>query len=160
MHIIAAKAVAFHEAQQPAYRDYIKQVLANASALAAAVASRDYRIVSGGTDNHLFLVDVFSSGITGKDAEQALEKAGITVNKNTIPFDANPPMVASGLRIGTPAVTTRGMRQEEMDAVADLMARALEHRDDEKALAEIKDEVGSLASRFPLYATRLAASEA
>jgi glycine hydroxymethyltransferase len=160
MHIIAAKAVAFHEAQQPAYRDYIKQVLANASALAAAVASRDYRIVSGGTDNHLFLVDVFSSGITGKDAEQALEKAGITVNKNTIPFDANPPMVASGLRIGTPAVTTRGMRQEEMDAVADLIARALEHRDDEKALAEIKDEVGSLASRFPLYAARLAASEA
>jgi glycine hydroxymethyltransferase len=160
MHIIAAKAVAFHEAQQPAFRDYIKQVLANASALAAAVASRDYRIVSGGTDNHLFLVDVFSSGITGKDAEQALEKAGITVNKNTIPFDTNPPMVASGLRIGTPAVTTRGMRQEEMDAVADLMARALEHRDDEKALAEIKDEVGSLASRFPLYAARLAASEA
>ena len=160
MHVIAAKAVALHEAQQPAYRDYIKQVLANASALAAAMAERGYRIVSGGTDNHLFLVDVFASGITGKDAEQALEKAGITVNKNTIPFDTHPPMVSSGLRVGTPAVTTRGMREREMDSIADLMARALEVRDDDGGLAEIKGEVASLTSNFPLYGARLADSEA
>jgi glycine hydroxymethyltransferase len=158
MHIIAAKGVAFHEALQPSYRAYIRQVLANAKALAAAMADRGYRIVSGGTDTHLFLVDVFSKGITGKDAEKALETAGITVNKNTIPFDANPPMVASGLRVGTPAVTTRGMREPEMEAIADLIGRALDAREDDDALTGIKKEVATLTSGFPLYAARLAAS--
>jgi glycine hydroxymethyltransferase len=160
MHVIAAKGVAFHEALQPAFRTYIQQVLANAKALAAAMAERGYRIVSGGTDTHLFLVDVFSKGVTGKEAEKALEKAGITVNKNTIPFDTNPPMVASGLRIGAPAVTTRGMREPEMDAVADLIGRALDAREDDDALARIKDEVAVLTSSFPLYPARLAASKA
>jgi glycine hydroxymethyltransferase len=158
MHVIAAKGVAFHEAGQPAYRAYIKQVLANARALAAAMAERGYRIVSGGTDTHLFLVDVFSKGVTGKEAEKALEKAGITVNKNTIPFDTNPPMVASGLRIGTPAVTTRGMQEHEMQAIADLIARALDAREDDGALGSIKDEVATLASSFPLYPNRLVAA--
>ena len=158
MHIIAAKAVAFHEAQQPEYRGYIDRVLSNAKALAARMAHHGYRIVSGGTDNHLFLVDVFSKGITGKDGEQALEQAGITVNKNTIPFDQNPPMVASGLRIGTPAITTRGMEAAEMDAVGDLIARALECRDDGAALADVRRDVQALAERFPLYARRLETS--
>jgi glycine hydroxymethyltransferase len=160
MHIIAAKAVALHEAMQPSYRGYIKQVLANARALAGAMAAHGYRVVSGGTDNHLFLLDVFRKGITGKDAEKALEKAAITVNKNTIPFDTNPPMVASGLRIGTPAVTTRGLREGEMEAIAELMARALDARDDPAALAALRKEVSALTARFPLYAARLTASEA
>jgi glycine hydroxymethyltransferase len=160
IHIIAAKAVAFHEALQPAYRDYVKRVLENAQTLSGAVAAHGYRIVSGGTDNHLFLVDVFSKGVTGKDGEEALEKAGITVNKNTIPFDKNPPMVASGLRIGTPAVTTRGMDVAAMREIAELISRALDSREDDTALAAIKEEVAALASRFPLYANRLAASEA
>jgi len=158
MHVIAAKAVAFLEAQQPAYKAYIDQVLVNAKALAARMAHHGYRIVSGGTDNHLFLVDVFSKGVTGKDGEQALEKAGITVNKNTIPFDENPPMVASGLRIGTPAITTRGMAEAEMDLVGDLIARALEARESDEELATIKREVAELASGFPLYSDRLAAA--
>jgi glycine hydroxymethyltransferase len=154
IHIIAAKAVAFHEAMQPAYAEYMGQVLANASRLAARLAGHGFRIVSGGTDNHLFLVDVFSKGITGKDGERALEVAGITVNKNTIPFDENPPMVASGLRIGTPAVTTRGMGCEEMDVVGDLIARALDAREDEGTLAAVKTEVIALADAFPLYPKR------
>jgi len=158
MHIIAAKAVAFLEAQQPAYKAYIDQVLANAKALAARIAHHGYRIVSGGTDNHLFLVDVFSKGVTGKDGEQALEKAGITVNKNTIPFDVNPPMVASGLRIGTPAITTRGMAEAEMDRVGDLIARALDARESDEELATIKREVAELTAGFPLYSDRLAAA--
>jgi glycine hydroxymethyltransferase len=158
MHIIAAKAVAFQEAMQPVYRDYVDQVLANAKRLAARLLDHGYRIVSGGTDNHLFLLDVFSRGITGKEGEQALETAGITVNKNAIPFDENPPMVASGLRIGTPAVTTRGMGTEEMDAVGDLIARALEAREDTDTLATIKREVAELAAGFPLYAKRLGAA--
>jgi len=158
VHIIAAKAVAFLEALQPAYKDYIARVLANARALAEAVASHGYRIVSGGTDTHLFLVDVFCKGITGKDGENALEAAGITVNKNTIPFDQNKPMVASGLRLGTPAVTTRGMGIDEMKEIADLIARALDSREDESALLGIKEEVKTLASRFPLYPKRLPAS--
>jgi glycine hydroxymethyltransferase len=160
IHIIAAKAVAFQEALQPAYRDYIDRVLDNATRLAARLAHHGFRIVSGGTDNHLFLVDVFSKGITGKDAERALEVAGITVNKNAIPFDENPPMVASGLRIGTPAVTTRGMGLEEMDMIGDLIARALDAREDEGTLAEIKGRVVELADAFPLYAKRLGAASA
>jgi glycine hydroxymethyltransferase len=158
IHIIAAKAVALHEAMQPAYREYIDRVLENATRLAARLAHHGFRIVSGGTDNHLFLVDVFSKGITGKDAERALEVASITVNKNTIPFDENPPMVASGLRIGTPAVTTRGMGLDEMDVIGDLIARALDAREDEGTLAEIKGEVVELADAFPLYAKRLGAA--
>jgi glycine hydroxymethyltransferase len=158
MHIIAAKAVAFHEALQPAYRDHIDRVLANAKRLANRMAHHGFRIVSGGTDTHLFLVDVFSKGVTGKDGEQALEAAGITVNKNAIPFDENPPMVASGLRIGTPAVTTRGMGLDEMDAIGDFIARALEARASEDDLARIKTEVGEFTASFPLYARRLDAA--
>jgi glycine hydroxymethyltransferase len=156
VHIVAAKAVAFHEALQPSFKEYIGQVVANAKRLAAAMAGHGYRIVSGGTDNHLFLMDVFSKGLTGKVAEKALEAAGITVNKNTIPFDPNPPMVASGIRIGTPAITTRGMGEAEMDQIASLIARALDAREDAAALARLTDEVAVLASRFPLYASRLA----
>ena len=160
MHIIAAKAVAFREALQPAYREYIGRVLENAQRLAARLQHHGYRIVSGGTDNHLFLVDVFSKGVTGKDGEQALEAAGITVNKNAIPFDENPPLVASGLRIGTPAVTTRGMGPEEMDTIGDLMARALEQREDAAQLSQVRSEVTELARGFPLYAKRLRTARA
>ena len=158
--VLVKKAVAFLEAQQPAYRDYIDRVLSNAQALSARVAGHGYRIVSGGTDTHLFLVDVFSKGITGKEGEQALEAAGITVNKNTIPFDQNPPMVASGLRIGTPAVTTRGMGEEQMETVGDLIAEALEARQNETELARIKGRVAELAGQFSLYPRRRAAGQA
>lgn len=160
VHIIAAKAVAFREALDPAYREYIDRVMANAQALAAAMAAEGYRIVSGGTDNHLFLMDVFSKGITGKVGEKALEAAGITVNKNTIPFDPNPPMVASGIRVGTPAITTRGMGVAEMKEVASLIARALEARENPDGLRAIASDVERLASRFPLYAGRLVTSRA
>ncbi|HEX4823731.1 MAG TPA: serine hydroxymethyltransferase [Candidatus Polarisedimenticolaceae bacterium] len=157
VHIVAAKAVAFGEALDPSFKVYIGRVVANAARLAAAVASHGYRLVSGGTDNHLFLMDVFSRSITGKVAEKALEKAAITVNKNTIPFDTNSPMVASGIRIGTAAVTTRGMGEPEMDQIAALIARALDARDDEAALKHLAGEVEALTARFPLYASRLPA---
>jgi glycine hydroxymethyltransferase len=160
VHILAAKAVAFGEALEPAFKLYMGQVVANAAKLASSVGAKGYRIVSGGTDNHMFLVDVFSKGITGKVAEKALERAGITVNKNTIPFDPNPPMVASGIRIGTPAVTTRGMGEAEMEAIAALIASALDAREDEPALARLAADVEALASRFPLYAKHLAPSRA
>jgi len=160
IHIIAAKAVAFGEALRPDYKLYIDSVLENAQVLSARLAGHGFRIVSGGTDNHLFLVDVFCKGITGKDAEQALERAAITVNKNTIPFDENPPMVASGLRIGTPAVTTRGMGTAEMARIGDLIARALDARDDETELAAIRREVAELSAGFPLYPQRRQASPA
>jgi glycine hydroxymethyltransferase len=160
MHIIAAKAVAFHEALQPAFRGYIERVLSNARTLAARLAGHGHRIVSGGTDTHLMLVDVFARGITGKDAEKALEQAGITVNKNAIPFDQNPPMVASGLRIGTPAVTTRGMGPAEMERIGDLIAEALQARQEPAALADIARQVQQLAASFPLYPSRLAAARA
>jgi glycine hydroxymethyltransferase len=155
VHVLAAKAVAYGEALQPSFAAYIDQVMANAKRLAAKLQEKGFRIVSGGTDNHLLLLDVFSKGITGKVAEKALEKAGITVNKNTIPFDPNPPMVASGIRIGTPAVTTRGMGTAEMDRIAELIARALAGREDEAALIAIERDVAELTSRFPLYAARL-----
>jgi glycine hydroxymethyltransferase len=155
VHIVAAKAVAFREALQPSFKEYIGNVVGNARRLSAAMAGHGFRIVSGGTDTHLFLMDVFSKGITGKVAEKALEAAGITVNKNTIPFDPNPPMVASGIRIGTPAVTTRGMGEPEMDRIGSLIARALDAREDAAALASLAGEVSSLAARFPLYASRL-----
>jgi len=151
MHIIAAKAVCLQEAAEPAFTEYQKQVVANAKRLASALTAAGFRLVSGGTDNHLMLVDVFSKGITGKVAEAALGKASITVNKNAIPFDQNPPMVASGIRVGTPAVTTRGMREAEMDAIADLIARALKAPDDDRALALVRGEVETLCRKFPLY---------
>jgi glycine hydroxymethyltransferase len=151
MHIIAAKAVCFREASEPAFVAYQKQIVANAKALANALSLSGFRLVSGGTDNHLMLVDVFSKGITGKVAEAALGKAGITVNKNAIPFDQNPPMVASGIRVGTPAVTTRGMREPEMDLIAELFTRALKNPDDDHALGEIRAEVELLCRKFPLY---------
>ena len=151
MHIIAAKAVCFKEALEPSFAAYARQIAANAARLASSLTGHGFRLVSGGTDNHLMLVDVFSKGLTGKVAEAALGKAGITVNKNAIPFDQNPPMVASGIRIGTPAITTRGMREAEMDQVGDLIARGLSAPDDDRALAMVKDEVERLCRKFPLY---------
>jgi glycine hydroxymethyltransferase len=151
MHIIAAKAVCLLEAAEPAFAAYQKQIVANASRLAGALTASGFRLVSGGTDNHLMLVDVFSKGITGKVAEAALGKAGITVNKNAIPFDQNPPMVASGIRVGTPAVTTRGMREGEMEIIGDLIARALQTPEDDRALAMVRAEVETLCRKFPLY---------
>ena len=151
MHIIAAKAVCFKEAAEPSFAEYQKQIVSNAAALARGLSGEGFRLVSGGTDNHLMLVDVFSKGITGKVAEAALGKAGITVNKNTIPFDHNPPMVASGIRVGTPAVTTRGMREAEMATIAELVARALKTPDDDHALGVVRAEVEALCRKFPLY---------
>ena len=154
MHIIAAKAVCFREAAMPEFAAYQQQLVANARRLAAAMTAAGFRIVSGGTDNHIVLVDVFSKGITGKVAEAALGQAGITVNKNAIPFDQNPPMVASGVRLGTPAVTTRGMGDAQMDEIAGFISRALASPDDAAALAMIKKEVEQLCRRFPLYPER------
>jgi len=151
MHIIAAKAVCLKEAAEPAFADYQRQIAKNAQTLAGVLSSSGFRLVSGGTDTHLMLVDVFSRGITGKAAEAALGKSGITVNKNAIPFDQNPPMVASGIRIGTPAVTTRGMREPEMQTIGELITRALAAPDDDKALGMIRSEVEVLCRKFPLY---------
>jgi glycine hydroxymethyltransferase len=155
MHIIAAKAVCFKEALEPAFAEYQRRIVANATRLAASISSHGFRLVSGGTDNHLMLVDVFSKGLTGKVAEAALGRAGITVNKNAIPFDQNPPMVASGIRIGTPALTTRGMGEREMDLIGDLIARVLHAADDGSTLNAVKGEVERLCRRFPLYPERL-----
>ena len=151
VHVIAAKAVCLKEAAEPAFATYQRQIVANASRLAGVIAAGGYRLVSGGTDTHLMLVDVFSKGLTGKVAEASLGKAGITVNKNAIPFDKNPPLVASGIRIGTPAVTTRGMTEKEMDLVGELILRALATPDDDRALGMVKTEVETLCRRFPLY---------
>jgi glycine hydroxymethyltransferase len=154
MHVIAAKAVCFKEAAEPAFAAYQRQIVANAARLASSLSAHGFRLVSGGTDNHLMLVDVFSKGITGRTAEEALGRAGITVNKNAIPFDQNPPMVASGIRIGTPAVTTRGMREAEMDLIADFIARVLAAPDDDRAIGIVKQDVERLCRRFPLYSDR------
>jgi glycine hydroxymethyltransferase len=151
MHIIAAKAVCLKEAMEPGFAEYQQQIVANAKRLAAGLSSAGFRLVSGGTDNHLMLVDVFSRGLTGKVAEAALGKAGITVNKNAIPFDKNPPMVASGIRIGTPAVTSRGMREPEMDAIAGFIGRALAGPEDGAVLDAVRVEVEALCRKFPLY---------
>jgi glycine hydroxymethyltransferase len=151
MHVIAAKAVCFKEALEPGFAAYQQQIVANAKRLAAGLANAGFRLVSGGTDNHLMLVDVFSKGLTGKVAEAALGKAGITVNKNAIPFDKNPPMVASGIRVGTPAVTSRGMGEPEMDAIAEYIARALASPEDDTVLNMVRSEVEALCRRFPLY---------
>src|SRR5262245_17546862 len=156
MHIIAAKAVCFKEALSADFKVYQQQIVTNAKAMAGALSTAGFRIVSGGTDNHLMLVDVFSRGITGKAAEAALGRAGITVNKNAIPFDQNPPMTASGIRIGTPAVTSRGLREAEMDIVGDLIARALKTPDDDASLSKIRTEVERLCRKFPLYPDSLA----
>jgi glycine hydroxymethyltransferase len=155
MHIIAAKAVCFREAATPEFGAYQNQIVKNAARLARALQSAGFRIVSGGTDNHIVLVDVFSKGHTGKVAEAALGQAGITVNKNAIPFDQNPPMVASGIRLGTPAVTTRGMGEAEMDLIAEFISRAMKSPDDTAALAAVKAEVEQLCRKFPLYPERL-----
>jgi glycine hydroxymethyltransferase len=151
MHIIAAKAVCFKEALEPTFAEYQRRIVANAARLAAALTAHGFRLVSGGTDNHLMLVDTFSKGVTGKAAEVALGKAGMTVNKNAIPFDKNPPMVASGIRVGTPAATTRGMGEAEMDLIADFITRALASPDDDAALGTINKEVAKLCEKFPLY---------
>jgi glycine hydroxymethyltransferase len=155
MHVIAAKAVAFKEALQPEFKTYQQKVVKNASVLAKTIGDEGFRIVSGGTDNHLVLIDVFSKGLTGKLAEKTLEHAGITVNKNTIPFDPNPPMTASGVRIGTPALTTRGMGTEEMEEIGRLIGKALKGSDNETTLAEVRTSVETLCARFPLYANLL-----
>jgi glycine hydroxymethyltransferase len=151
VHVIAGKAVAFREALQPEFPVYAAQVVANAKALAEAIAGEGYRVISGGTDTHVMLIDVFQKGILGSEAENALHAAGITVNKNAIPYDTNPPLKPSGIRIGTPALTTRGMKEPEMAVIAGWIAKALEHRSDESALAKIRGEVLELAERFPLY---------
>jgi len=158
VHIIAAKAVAFKEALEPAFADYARQIVANAKVLAQQLKDLGFRIISGGTDTHLMLVDVFAKGMLGSEAEAALGKAGITVNKNAIPFDTNPPLKPSGIRIGTPAVTTRGMKQEEMKQIGRWIAEALERRADDKALDRIRRQVFEFADHFPLYAERRARS--
>jgi glycine hydroxymethyltransferase len=154
MHIIAAKAVCFREAATPEFVTYQKQVIANAQALAAGLADAGFRVVSGGTDTHLMLVDVFAKGVKGKEAEAALDRAYITANKNTIPFDVNPPLNPSGMRFGSPAVTTRGFKEPEMREVATLIAQVLDHIASEESLAEVRRKVGELTSRFPLYPSR------
>src|ERR1035437_4661177 len=156
VHIVAAKAVALGEALRPEFKTYAMQIVANAKVLAATLQLAGYRIVSGGTDNHLMLVDVFEKGILGSEAELALSKAGITVNKNTIPYDTNPPLKPSGIRVGTPALTTRGMKEPEMRVIAAWIAKALEQRNDDAALEQIRGEVAELANHFPLYAWRRA----
>ncbi|MGB6131753.1 MAG: serine hydroxymethyltransferase [Acidobacteriaceae bacterium] len=151
VHIIAAKAVAFREALQPDFKTYAAQIVANAKVLAETLANAGFRIISGGTDTHLMLVDVFAKGILGSEAENALHEAGITVNKNAIPFDTNPPLKPSGIRIGTPALTTRGMKEAEMQTIGGWIADALDHRSDAAALARIRGQVLELAEQFPLY---------
>jgi glycine hydroxymethyltransferase len=151
IHIVAAKAVAFKEALAPEFATYAQQVVTNAKVLADAIASEGYRIVSGGTDTHVMLIDVFQKGMLGSDAEHALGEAGITVNKNAIPYDTNPPMKPSGIRIGTPALTTRGMKEPEMRVIAGWIAQALEHRTDAATLRQIRGQVVEMAEKFPLY---------
>jgi glycine hydroxymethyltransferase len=160
VHIIAAKAACFHEAMQPDFRDYAKQTVSNAKVLAQALAAEEFRVVSGGTDTHLMLVDVFSKGMLGSEAEKALDLAGITVNKNAIPFDTNPPLKPSGIRIGTPALTTRGMKEAEMRQVGRWIGEVLRQRTDSAALAKIRKEVLGLCEAFPLYTERRARAQA
>jgi glycine hydroxymethyltransferase len=160
MHIIAAKAICFQEAMQPEFRDYAKQVVVNAKVLAETLAAEGFRIISGGTDTHVMLIDVFSKGMLGSEAERALGEAGITVNKNAIPFDVNPPMKPSGIRIGSPALTTRGMKEGEMRQVGRWIAEALLQRTDVGVLERIRKEVLELCEAFPLYAERRARAQA
>jgi glycine hydroxymethyltransferase len=160
VHIMAAKAVCFQEAMQPEFRDYAKQVVANAKVLAQTLAEAGFRIISGGTDTHLMLVDVFSKGMFGSEAEKALDQAGITVNKNAIPFDTNPPLKPSGIRIGTPALTTRGMKEAEMRQVGHWIAEVLLNRADAAVLTKVRKQVLGLCEAFPLYADRRAKAQA
>ncbi len=160
VHIMAAKAVCFHEAMQPEFREYAAQVVANAKVLAQALAEEGFRIISGGTDTHLMLVDVFSKGMLGSEAEKALGDAGITVNKNAIPFDTNPPMKPSGVRIGTPALTTRGMKEGEMRQVGRWIAEVLLQRADASVAGKVRKQVLELCEAFPLYAERRAKAQA
>ncbi|MGB0034469.1 MAG: serine hydroxymethyltransferase [Candidatus Acidiferrales bacterium] len=160
MHTIAAKAVCLKEATEPAFRDYQKQIAANAKALAAGVVAHGCRVVSGGTDNHLFLIDVNSRGLTGSVVQPSFDRSGMTVNKNSIPFDPLPPMKAGGIRLGTPAVTTRGMREPEMEKIAGWIAEVLTHVGDAATEQRVRGEVAALALKFPLYARRLEAAEA
>ena len=151
MHVISAKAVALKEAMTDSFKQYQRQIVVNAKRLAENIAKRGYRLVSGGTDNHLMLVDVTVKGFNGKQVQEILDKVKITVNKNMIPFDKESPFKGSGVRIGTPAVTSRGMKETEMDKIAELITRALETPEDEAKLAKIREEVGQLTARFPLY---------
>jgi glycine hydroxymethyltransferase len=151
---MAAKAVCFREALQPSFKDYASQIVKNAKVLAQTLADDGYRIISGGTDTHLMLVDVFSKGMFGSEAEKALGEAAITVNKNAIPFDTNPPMKPSGIRIGTPAMTTRGMKEAEMKQIGHWITEALNHRSDAEVLKKIRGQVLELCEQFPLYASR------
>jgi glycine hydroxymethyltransferase len=155
VHTIAAKAVCLKEAMEPGFKEYQKQVAANAKAMAARIAGQGFRIVSGGTDNHLFLIEVHSRGITGSEAEKALDRAGITVNKNSIPFDPLPPMKAGGIRLGSPSVTTRGMKEAEMDVIGSWVAEILNHVGDANVEQKVRREVAALAARFPVYQSRL-----
>jgi glycine hydroxymethyltransferase len=155
VHVIAAKAVCLLEAMDPEFKLYQEQIVANAKKLAETLMGRSFRIVSGGTDTHLMLVDVYQRGIMGRDAEKWLEKGGITVNKNAIPFDTLPPLKASGIRIGTPALTSRGMKEPEMELIGNWIAEALEHLGDEPVIEKIRGQVRELTSQFPLYPTRL-----
>jgi glycine hydroxymethyltransferase len=154
VHTIAAKAVCLKEAMEPGFREYQQQVAKNAKAMAASVAKRGFRIVTGGTDNHLFLIELHSRGITGSDAEKALDRAGITVNKNSIPFDPFPPMKAGGIRLGSPSVTTRGMKEPEMELVGQWIAEVLKSIGNAEVEGRIRAQVAALAGRFPIYETR------
>jgi glycine hydroxymethyltransferase len=155
VHTIAAKAVCLKEAMEPSFKEYQKQVVANAKAMAAAVAKNGFRLVSGGTDNHLFLIEVHPRGITGSDAEKALDRAGITVNKNAIPFDPLPPMKAGGIRLGSPSVTTRGMKEPEMELIGAWIAEVLNHVGDAAAEQKVRQQVADVAARFPIYESHL-----
>jgi len=158
VHTIAAKAVCFKEAMEPSFIDYQKQVAANAKALANAISRHGFRVVSGGTDNHVFLIEVHPRGITGSDAEKALDRAGITVNKNAIPFDPLPPMKAGGIRLGSPSVTTRGMKESEMELIANGVAEVLTHIGDAAVEQKVRKQVAELAARFPIYESRTRAA--
>jgi glycine hydroxymethyltransferase len=160
VHIMAAKAVSFLEAMEPSFKGYAKQVVANAKVLAEELSKEGFRIISGGTDTHLMLVDVFAKGMLGSEAEKALGEAGITVNKNAIPFDTNPPMKPSGIRIGSPALTTRGMKEDEMRQISRWIAQALHQRTDAVALGKIRKQVADFAEEFPLYPERRAKAQA
>ncbi|MCK4605168.1 MAG: serine hydroxymethyltransferase, partial [Deltaproteobacteria bacterium] len=156
MHVIAAKAVAFKEAQRDDFKIYQQQIVSNAKTLAKTLQDRGFRLVSGGTDNHLLLMDLSDKGLTGAKAEEILERSGITVNKNTIPFDTRSPSVTSGIRIGTPAVTTRGLKEKEMEEVGNYISELLNQPEDDKLIGDIKIKIRSLCERFPLYSERLA----
>ncbi len=155
VHTIAAKAVCLKEAMEPSFKEYQKQVVANAKTLAAAIAKRGFRIVTGGTDNHLFLIEVHSRGITGNDAEKSLDRAGITVNKNSIPFDPLPPMKGGGIRLGSPSVTTRGMREAEMELIGGWIGDVLSKLGDAETEQKVRQQVAELAGRFPVYEGRI-----